>query len=1210
MTSSAALRLRSTGAALLWRLDTPAGLTAVYVTAFLVRLLLAPHLGFFGDLRYFNEWADRLNDLGLSGFYAPGYFADYPPGYLYVLTFVGAVDPDPGYLSLKLPTILADLALAAIVTALAVRMSSARLRARLPVRAVASLAVLASPAVIGVGAAWGQVDSVPACFVMGSLLLLLTGRPSVGRDLAGMASFAVAIAMKPQSGFLVPVIGYLLIRRYLLTVEPQRRMRSLGDLLLVVVPPITLWAVSGLPFGLSPTGLVSFYRSSAEVLPVTSANAFNLWGAIAFFRGDQDPWKGQPAVTFLGIPSVVIGTLLFLAGTVWVIVRLHRLARQGMGLAASVLWASAAVSMLAFTLLTRMHERYMFPVLALLAPLVILRSFRRYYIVVSLFYVVNLWFPFAYFNAGWRVLAFSGDPWFGWFFGDISAIDTPQKRVWSIIGVILCAILVVLGPRWLEQASGRASVPGRVLPRVRRRLAATMSGQTSSTMSGPMSGTTVGAGIPARVTRFVPWTIVLVAVVWWLGALRGQLRSARTLNDSTFHMQMVRWAVDQLNNGRLALDGWFPDLTLGSSFFHHYQSLPYNITAVISEIVPSDPDSTYRWLLYLLVAAWPIAVYAAARLWEFDRWVAVSAAVIAPLLASNPGYGFELSSYLFGGYGVYTQLFGMWMLPLAWAATWRALHSRGNLAVPTLAVALTIATHLMTGYLAVVSIAVIVLASPSWRALQRGALVLCTSLVTASWVLVPLFADRHHSAQSEYYVGSIFNDSYGAGPIVRWLASGSLYDEGRLPVVTALAVVGVAVCVSRWRSDSRCRSLLLLGAASVILYFGRTTWGSLTRLMPGGGDLQMHRFISGVHMAGIFLAAIGLVAVVRLTADGITDVVRRSGRTSFGSVPARAVCTGVAVAVGIALVTPAVLERRDHATTDAGFIEIQAQVDAADGADVDRLIDEIVRRNDGRGYSGLRGNWGADYRVGNVPVLQQYSHRDTDAIGFTFRTVQALSTDIEVAFDDTNPAQFEMLNVKYLILPAEREPAVPATLLASSGRHRLYEVATRGYIDVVDRVGVIEADRTNLGSRTSTFRSGTSALDGVYPGIAFDGDPVAPATIAEPSGERPGEVISQSHERQNGVYTAEVSLDRPGVVLLKASFDPRWRVTVDGVEQRAEMMAPSLVGVDVTAGQHVVRFEYESYPHYPLLLTLGAGSLIALWFFDRRRTTLRRRDEH
>ena len=53
-------------------------------------------------------------------------------------------------------------------------------------RALVAAAVLFNPAVIALSAVWGQVDSVPAMFVLWSLLLLFTGPPSLPRELAAV----------------------------------------------------------------------------------------------------------------------------------------------------------------------------------------------------------------------------------------------------------------------------------------------------------------------------------------------------------------------------------------------------------------------------------------------------------------------------------------------------------------------------------------------------------------------------------------------------------------------------------------------------------------------------------------------------------------------------------------------------------------------------------------------------------------------------------------------------------------------------------------------------------------------------------------------------------------------------------------------------------------------------------------------------------------
>src|SRR5471032_2665943 len=105
----------------LGRLETPLGLAGLFALGLAVRLALAPYFGFHADLILFGHWAGDLAHVGPRHFYAQAGFADYPPGYLYVLWLVGKIDSTPSYLLLKLPAIIADLGLAWIVGTIAQR---------------------------------------------------------------------------------------------------------------------------------------------------------------------------------------------------------------------------------------------------------------------------------------------------------------------------------------------------------------------------------------------------------------------------------------------------------------------------------------------------------------------------------------------------------------------------------------------------------------------------------------------------------------------------------------------------------------------------------------------------------------------------------------------------------------------------------------------------------------------------------------------------------------------------------------------------------------------------------------------------------------------------------------------------------------------------------------------------------------------------------
>src|SRR6266566_9811143 len=82
---------------LAWRLNTTLGLAAMFFLAFLLRILLAPHFGFYEDLHTFRTWAQELRQVGPHRFYATDQHANYPPGYLYILWLTGWISAVPSY---------------------------------------------------------------------------------------------------------------------------------------------------------------------------------------------------------------------------------------------------------------------------------------------------------------------------------------------------------------------------------------------------------------------------------------------------------------------------------------------------------------------------------------------------------------------------------------------------------------------------------------------------------------------------------------------------------------------------------------------------------------------------------------------------------------------------------------------------------------------------------------------------------------------------------------------------------------------------------------------------------------------------------------------------------------------------------------------------------------------------------------------------------
>jgi hypothetical protein len=681
------------------------------------------------------------------------------------------------------------------------------------------------------------------------------------------------------------------------------------------------------------------------------------------------------------------------------------------------------------------------------------------------------------------------------------------------------------------------------------------------------------------------WLVVAAAVAWNLVSLRAETRAVVYLNDSSMHEQMVRFATAQLRAGHLPLTSWFPFLGEGSPHFLHYQSLPAIVAGAWGLLI--GPDAAFRWSLYLLLSLWPISVYLSARGFGARRPAAAASAAMAPFLSSVTGVGYEQHAYLWTGFGVWTQLWASWTLPLAWGYSWRAIREGRGYLKAVLFTALTVALHFETGYLALSVLLVwpLVAGRPLVARLRRAALLLGGSLLASAWVIVPLLDQRSWAAVNEPFQGTGLVNGYGAGRVLRWLLSGQLLDHGRLPVVTVLAAIGLGLAWLAWSSNADGRALLVALAVCLVYAFGRTTLGSLVELIPGNQDLFFRRFMMGVQLAALLLAGRGAAWL----AAGCLRLPQARVRFWRPGLSAGAVLAGA-----IVVLAPAWLQLGAYDSRDAVAIAAQRRADRSQGAQLDRLLTVIKRDGGGRTYAGMPSNWGQDFTVGEVPVFKYLESRDVDEVGYTLRTA-SLMTDPEFYLNDRNPSDYRLFAIHYLILPAARRPPVRAQLVMRSGAYALWTLPSAGYVQAGRIVGEIPANRATVGVRSVPLLNARLAQAGDYLRVAWGqpgdyGHPLPQPSPASP----PGTPLAQSAELPQGLLTARVRMRRAGIVVLSASFDPGWTATVDGRRMPTEMVAPALLATTVPAGTHRVSFRFRGWPDYPLLFAVGAAVLVAI----------------
>jgi Gpi18-like mannosyltransferase len=299
--------------------------------------------GFHIDVGTYEAWGLQLAQRGPASMYKPGYFLDYPPGYLYALWAAGAVARTLGAAGDTLriitgtPGLLADFALSMLIFALMWRLAG---------RAAAWLGMLffaLNPALLFDTVVWVQTDSAFTMLMLLSLVMLIDEEMEAGWGLA-----ALAVLVKPQAISLLPVLFVWT----LMHADWERWARA--GLALIAV---TVMTVAPFQIGHTWGWLPSLYLSTAAYYHETSVNAFNF---MALLGGLRAPDSG----TIFGCSFFAIGMSLLIpmyGFALWLLAQ-NPVRRN-------FFFAAFIVIFGFFMFAPRMHERYAYPAVVFAIPL-------------------------------------------------------------------------------------------------------------------------------------------------------------------------------------------------------------------------------------------------------------------------------------------------------------------------------------------------------------------------------------------------------------------------------------------------------------------------------------------------------------------------------------------------------------------------------------------------------------------------------------------------------------------------------------------------------------------------------------------------------------------------------------------------------------------------------------------------------------------------
>jgi hypothetical protein len=712
----------------------------------------------------------------------------------------------------------------------------------------------------------------------------------------------------------------------------------------------------------------------------------------------------------------------------------------------------------------------------------------------------------------------------------------------------------------------------------------------------------VAAAAPtlAPATDRWPWALLALCVVFNAVALWPEWTArVAARNDTAFHLLMIEGASAALTSTALAsdtlashalagaanpLDFWIPQLELGFPQFLYYQHLPHLVLAALHRLGAGTVSAAglLHGAQYLLLVAMPCTVAWSMSRLGFSPAASAFGGAASTLLSADSRMALEYNSYVWRGFGLFSQLCGVHLFFITAARLSRTMRTGTGYAGTAAWLAALVLSHLLFGAFMALTSVLLWLAGAERRTavprLIRLGVVGVGAFALASYLLVPfLESSTSYLSSVRWAPDSATRVRAVLPPAARGLSDalfrGDLLDFGRLPVITGMALAGLLVALRR------------RDAAGRVVAVGLLVWTALYMLRPGAGVLEgvipAHRGAATFRfssMVGVFaiLAAGYAAGVVWEWLAGPASPVRR-----WLPAPVRALTALLLLA---ALLAPAARERW---TYYAGNREILAQATDAfqTNDDARAMLAVLQEQPGGRTFAGPVRGRSCAMSIGRAICLSDLLNaQGTATVGNPMQAL-ALASGLMYELPVTDPAMYDLLDVRHVVAPSGAAPPSFYQPDTTIGRYTLYRVATSGsaqYVAVTARQRTSSQD-TLWAATQQWLRDGGAARREV---VRWDYHrPAGPlalrAPCAQPVVER--EAVTSQQLR------VEVACPGPAgdtlAVAFKMTYHPQWQVTVDGAPVSTYMVSPGFLAVDVLPGRHRLEARYVAHPwKLPLLL--------------------------
>ena len=380
-------------------------LIILFLAGLILRLILSV-INYSGDVSSYIAWGKDIVSYGTSGFYEREFMVrygqatpNYPPiamlsfalmYFLYTLVwpiiwniklhfhlipaaFIWFWEEQrimlPAFM--KIPSIIADLGIAYFIYLFAKKLIRSK-KSLLPLWATGF--ILFNPAFIYNSSYWGQIDSLPFPFLLGSFYLLMF----TNRFILSAIMISLAILSKQTVIIFIPLYSFLFIHKYGLLKSIKSMLASFMTIILFLLP---FYQRGNFITFISNTFFNKIlFTFGSEYL---TAHAFNFWGLTTGLGHIRD-------LTFLFLGVSVRWWSLGFVGLITIII-IYLIYKRKFK-TQDIIWAGFLIPFTAFLFSTRMHERH----LEMTLPFLLLaginnRVVLKIFIFVSLFHFLNLY---------------------------------------------------------------------------------------------------------------------------------------------------------------------------------------------------------------------------------------------------------------------------------------------------------------------------------------------------------------------------------------------------------------------------------------------------------------------------------------------------------------------------------------------------------------------------------------------------------------------------------------------------------------------------------------------------------------------------------------------------------------------------------------------------------------------------------------------------